>query len=139
MSDVVWMDDNGFRVDNPVDATFGEITLDNGTRVYVDPAVWSNDGEEQANSLRPDDVNLPWTGTDLIKANSWDVRTPEHEVVTTLAQLLSSLGVSGWPIEAQVGEIERFVKLPAWVPAPIELRREVLQWLRTNANGAATE
>jgi hypothetical protein len=61
---------------------------------------------------------------DWIKFNSWDVRNPDHTLVTTLDQLCYG--------QPSVQRIQHWQSLTVWNAAPDSLKAEAEKYLKEN-------
>ena len=79
-----------------------------------------------------DDVNEDWIKTG---PESWDLYLDDH-IVNTIDDLLYSLGISTWPKEDQVPEVEALTELPSYIAAPLQLQTEVMHFLGDTAEAS---
>lgn len=79
--------------------------------------------------------NEPDLGNDGPK-HTWDLWYVDDGVwehpVRTMAELLSSQGWTALDAAGRFAALSNFISLPAWAPAPEELKREVYSWLEDN-------
>jgi len=66
---------------------------------------------------------------DWLKYNSWDLYRV-GKLITTLPDLLWSLGVSNGTTTQQLDAVENFTHLPVWNAAPQTLKDEVSNFLK---------
>ena len=65
---------------------------------------------------------------DWPKYSTWDLYRGST-LITTVEDLLWALQLSNAPLADQKAELIKFLELPAWMPAPEQLKREVNSFL----------
>lgn len=76
--------------------------------------------------------NMPEDGNDGPK-RTWDIMAPGwRHPARTRRELLEALGWERLPLRDQFRELSNLLGLPAWTPAPAELKAEVYAWLEAN-------
>src|SRR5690606_35827495 len=124
----LWYDIDG-RPCAPADAVQGEIWEWDEDDVVISGThmdLRSKPLGEAGSGLEPDN-------TDLGKG-TWDVWAVDGagrwlHPAATLEELLAALGWDRAPLEEQRRNVANLTALPAWVPAPDELKEEVRAWL----------
>lgn len=130
--EAIWLDEEGFRIDDPQLAVRGIIieTMPDGTqtRTYMDRSAHGDDDTPFIGAGAAGDE--PWNGGDLLKAGTWDLRNPDHSLVSSLDDLLLALHVLGSERDVQEEAVRALMVLPSWQPAPESLKARVRLWLR---------
>lgn len=77
------------------------------------------------------DYEAGWVyNNDWIKAGTWDLWVSDwSKTIDTLAELLDGQGWSQLPLREQRKQVAAMMALPVWIPAPEQLKTEVLAWL----------
>lgn len=127
-TEAIWFDENGDPCESNRAVT-GEITEfdDDGVslrRTYVDRRddVAQLDGE----------VDYDVDSADVLKYGTWDlyaVVDGEWTLATTLGDLFLALGLQDADLATRRHQIGDFIGLPAWSPAPQQLKDETYAWL----------
>lgn len=127
-----WFDSEG----NPCEAGLavtGEVTEydEDGVlmrRTYVDrrfdpEATVGSESDPENEAVYPENA-------DLLKMGTWDIWVPGWtKLVDTLQELLVALDAESAGVREQRDAVSSLMALPAWVPAPQQLKDEVLAWL----------
>lgn len=136
-AEALWMDDTGAEVSKDA-ATRAEITEfdEDGTellRTYVGSEKAHTAPWDQQVLFGAEELNIE--SQDAIKEGTWDLWVVRDGVwlrhVRTRAELLEALELATKPQAEQREALGQFATLPAWVPAPPELKLEVYAWLES--------
>lgn len=126
----IWIDAEGFRIDDPHLAVSGEIieTFDDGSEERTH---WTRHRFDDDPPYVMEDANVGmWQGGDTLKMSTWDLRLPTTQaLVQTLPDLLLALGIEGAPVANQKTRVRSLVAMPVWRAAPEGLKAKVRLWL----------